>query len=108
MKATMRSKLFKSAAFFLLLTLFGSRSLQALENTDENEEVSEEASPQNINLAQYKNLDELINAVAPNFLSSNHGIGMAIGVIQNGKPKTYYFGETARGTAKNPTGRHSS
>jgi CubicO group peptidase (beta-lactamase class C family) len=100
----MKKTLSWSMILLIFLTFLGMNSLRAQENSEEEVEESQGFSLQNPPTVQYKTLDDFMNGVLPSFMTSNHGVGIAIGVIQNGQPKTYYFGETAKGNGKKPNG----
>jgi len=92
------------ALLLALLTFLGARSICAQENSEEEVGISQTLTSQNQLKIQYKTFDDYMNATIPTFLSSSQGIGMAIGVIQDGQVKSYYFGETAKGNGKKPKG----
>ena len=89
----------------ILLSFLGMNSLHAGEYAEEEVDQNEGLTLQNIAVLQYKTLDDFMSAVGPTFMSVNNGVGMAIGVIQQGQaPKTYFFGESEKGSGKKPNG----
>jgi len=99
--------------YFLLFALcisLGILSLTWARAQDENEPPEEAAmSPLSATVqkaAVMRPVDPAtyLNGLAPQYLANNHGVGVAIGFIRNGKPSTFYYGEVAKGSGTKPDG----
>jgi len=91
----------------VLVTLLGLNSLRADNNAPDDADQPDDgqvSSTDQAKVSQFKTVTDLVNSIGPQFLADNQGVGIAIGIIQDGKPQAFYFGETAKGNGKKPDG----
>lgn len=49
-------------------------------------------------------LSDYLNTAIPKFIADNQGVGVAVGVVHDGVPQTFFFGESVKGSGKKPDG----
>lgn len=48
-------------------------------------------------------IDRVVNESANKFMSDRHSVGLSVGIIKDGRSRTYNFGEVEKGTKKRPS-----
>ncbi len=48
-------------------------------------------------------IDRVVNEAANKFMTDRHSVGLSVGIIKDGRIRTYNFGEVEKGTKKRPS-----